>query len=74
MTEIDRMLGDPETAVYRVNSGRVITATDGFLTVANENGEILDRIAADDFVKHPRAGFIRIKKALLGKENGYGEH
>ena len=75
MTEIDRVIGNPEadlteenTAVYRVNDERVVAVTDGFFTVADENGEIIDRVAVSEYEKHPRAGFMRIKKAIDGKD------
>ena len=75
MVEIDRVIGNPEadlteenTAVYRVNDERVVAVTDGFFTVADENGEIIDRVAVSEYEKHPRAGFMRIKKAIDGKD------
>ena len=71
MSEIENMIGNSDaepvadTAVYRVKGRTAITVTGGFLTAANENGEILERIAVSDYVRHPRAGFIRIKKVVL---------
>lgn len=52
------------TAVYRVNEQHSVIVSDGFFTIANDTGDILDKIAVRDFARSPRAGFNRIKNIV----------
>lgn len=56
--------GADNTAVYRVNDQCSVIVTNGFFTISDNQGEILDRIAIAEFTCSPRAGFRRIKEAL----------
>lgn len=71
MTEINQAFdnlsaaaSDDSTAVYRVNDTHSVIVADGCFTIANNNGEILDKISVSSFAKSPRAGFRRIKTAI----------
>jgi len=55
---------EDNTAVYRVNDRHSVIVDGGYFTIANNNGEILDKIAISDFAKQPRVGFKKIKKAI----------
>ena len=55
---------DESTAVYRVNDTHSVIMADGYFTITNDNGDILDKISVSDFAKSPRAGFRKIKKAM----------
>ena len=55
---------DNNSAVYRVNDNYSVIVSDGYFTITNSNGEILDRISVSSFSKGPRAGFRKIKQAL----------
>ena len=52
------------TAVYRVNDKHSVVVVDGFFTITNDNGDILDEIAISEFARSPRAGFRKIKRAV----------
>lgn len=52
------------TAVYRINDTHTIAVSEGYFTIMNDNGSILDRIAISSFAKGPRAGFNKIKKII----------
>ncbi len=69
MVEISKAFGnisatasEDNTAVYRINDQRSIIVADGYFTIANTNGEILDKIAVSTFARSPRTGFNKIKK------------
>lgn len=71
MSEINKAFKNPETstasdntAVYRVNDQYSIIIADGFFTISNESGDILDRVAISDFSRSPRDRFKRIKTAV----------
>lgn len=71
MTEINKAFdnlsastAEDNTAVYRVNDQHSIIVADGFFTITNETGEILDRIAINDFARKPRSGFRKIKETV----------
>lgn len=55
---------DNSTAVYRVNDSHSVILADGYFTITNDNGDILDKITVSSFAKSPRAGFKKIKKAI----------
>ena len=55
---------DNSSAVYRVNDNHSVIVADGYFTITNSNGEILDKISVSSFAKSPRAGFRRIKIAI----------
>ena len=52
------------TSVYRVNDTHAVIVADGYFTITNDNGDILDKIAVSSFAKSPRAGFRKIKKVI----------
>ena len=52
------------TSVYRVNDTHSVIVADGYFTITNDNGDILDKISVSSFAKSPRAGFKRIKEAI----------
>ena len=71
MVEINKAFGnlsatatDDNTAVYRINEQHSVIVADGFFTIANDAGEILDRISISSFAQRPRAGFKRIKAVI----------
>ena len=71
MVEINKAFGnlsataaDNNTAVYRINEQHSVIVADGFFTIANDAGEILDRISISSFAQRPRAGFRRIKTVI----------
>ena len=71
MTEINKAFdnlsastAEDNTAVYRVNDQHSVIVADGFFTITNETGEILDRIAISDFARKPRSGFRKIKETV----------
>ena len=45
---------------YRVNDTHTIAMLDGYFTIMNDSGDILDRISISSFAKGPRAGFNKI--------------
>lgn len=55
---------DDNTAVYRVNDTHAVIVADGYFTITNDSGDILDKITVSSFAKSPRAGFKKIKKAI----------
>lgn len=55
---------DDNTTVYRINEKHTVVVTDGFFTITNDNGNILDRISISNFASRPRAGFNKIKKMI----------
>lgn len=71
MAEIDKAFDNlsaseknDNTAVYRINDTHTVAVSDGYFTVMNDNGDIIDQIAVKDFAKAPRAGFNKIKKMI----------
>ena len=54
---------DNSTAIYRVNDSHSVILADGYFTITNDNGDILDKISVSSFAKSPRTGFRKIKKA-----------
>ena len=55
---------DDSTAVYRVNDTHSVIVADGYFTIANNNGEILDKISVSSFSKGSRTSFNKIKKLV----------
>lgn len=55
---------DDSTAVYRINDQHAVIVADGYFTITNDAGDILDKISVSSFAKSPRAGFRKIKKAI----------
>ena len=55
---------DGNYAAYRINDQHTVIVADGYFTITNDNGDILDKIAVSSFAKSPRAGFKKIKKAI----------
>ena len=55
---------DDSTAVYRVNDTHSVIVAAGYFTIANNNGEILDKISVSSFSKSPRTSFNKIKKLV----------
>ena len=49
------------TAAYRINDTHTIAVSEGYFTIMNDSGAILDRISISNFAKGPRAGFNKIK-------------
>lgn len=71
MAEINKAFDDlsastaeNNTAVYRVNDDRSVIVADGYFTITNDNGDILDKIPVSAFARSPRAGFRKIKTAI----------
>ena len=71
MTEINKAFdnlsasaAEDNTAVYRVNDQHSVVVADGFFTITNDTGEILDRISISDFARKPRSGFRKIKETV----------
>ena len=52
------------TSVYRVNDTHSVIVADGYFTITNDNGDILDKMTVSSFAKSPRAGFRKIKKVI----------
>lgn len=71
MSEINRAFKnlDASTAenstVYHINEQHSVIVADGFFTIANASGDILDRIAINDFSNSPRVGFKRIMNTII---------
>ena len=55
---------DDSTAVYRINDQRAVIVADGYFTITNDAGDILDKISVSSFAKSPRTGFRKIKNAI----------
>ena len=55
---------DDSTAVYRVNDTHSVIVDESFFAIANNNGDIIERIAISSFAKSPRASFNKIKKLV----------
>ena len=53
------------TATYRINNTHTIAVSEGYFTIMNDNGDILDRIPISSFAKGPRAGFNKIKNIII---------
>ena len=49
---------------YRISSTHALLITDHCLIVANNHGEILEKIPLNALIRHPRSGFNRIKAAI----------
>lgn len=56
---------DDQTTVYRINDRSAVIVADGYFTITDGNGTILDRISVSSFARKPRTGFHKIK-SLLG--------
>jgi hypothetical protein len=56
--------GVRKSAAYRINDQHTVIVADGYFTITNDNGDILDKIAVSSFAKSPRAGFKKIKKVI----------
>ena len=56
---------DNNTAVYRVNDTHAVIVADGYFTITNDSGDILDKITVSSFAKSPRSGFRRIKQLII---------
>lgn len=48
-----------------INEQHSVIVADGFFTIANASGDILDRIAINDFSNSPRVGFKRIMNTII---------
>jgi hypothetical protein len=57
-------IGEDNTAVYRINDKHSVIVSEGYFTITNDNGDILDRISVSSFTLSPRAGFGRIKRII----------
>jgi len=55
---------DDSTAVYRINDQHAVIVADGYFTITNDAGDILDKISVSSFAKSPRTGFRKIKNAI----------
>ena len=71
MVEINKAFDNPsaatpdaQTTVYQINESSAVIVADGYFTITNGKGDILDRIAISSFAQRPRAGFYQIKKLL----------
>ena len=62
--DLDASTAKDNTAAYRVNDTHTIAMLDGYFTIMNDSGDILDRISISNFAKGPRAGFNKIKKMI----------
>ena len=47
-----------------MNDTHTIAVIEGYFTIINDNGDILDRIAISSFAQSPREGFKKIKKIV----------
>lgn len=67
MLELNKAFGnlatavDDSAAVYQLSDAHTGIVANGYFTIMNNNGEILERITAGGFAKSPSAGFRRIK-------------
>jgi hypothetical protein len=71
MAEINQAFDDlsaeeqPDKAViYRLANQKAVLVSEGFLTVANDNGDILRKIPMRRFARSPRVEFNKIKKLI----------
>ena len=62
--DLDASTAKDNTAAYRINDTHTIAMLDGYFTIMNDSGDILDRISICSFAKGPRAGFNKIKKMI----------
>ena len=62
--DFDASTAKDNTAAYRINDTHTIAMLDGYFTIMNDNGDILDKISISSFAKGPRAGFNKIKKMI----------
>ena len=62
--DLDASTAKDNTAAYRINDTHTIAMLDGYFTIMNDNGDILDKISISNFAKGPRAGFNKIKKMI----------
>ncbi len=60
----DAVASENNTAVYKVNDRYSIALIEGYFTIMNSAGEILDRMSVSDFKQSPRAGFHKIKRLI----------
>lgn len=63
----DNMVADTSAnseAVYRIDDSHIISTIGGKFTIINSAGNIIDEISAEDFSKHPRLEFNKIKKIV----------
>ena len=51
------------TPVYRINDKSVFTS-DGYFVIANDTGDIIDRVLISNFAEKPRVTFNKIKKII----------
>ena len=56
---------DGDCAVYRINNRCSVIVADGYFTITNDTGNVLDRIAIIEFSRSPRVGFNRIRRAVM---------
>ena len=52
------------TAVYRINDTHSVIVADGYFTISNNDGEILEQISVSSFARNPRSGFRKIKNSV----------
>ena len=52
------------TAVYRINDTHSVIVADGYFTISNRDGEILEQISVSSFARNPRSGFRKIKNSV----------
>ena len=52
------------TAVYRINDTHSVIVADGYFTISNKDGEILEQISVSSFAQNPRSGFRKIKNSI----------
>jgi len=61
---LEASTNENSTAVYRINDRRSVIVADGFFTITNDDGDILEQIAVSEFSRRPREKFKDIKKAV----------
>ena len=71
MTEISKAFdhmsastSQDNTAVYRINETHSVIVADGYFTISNKDGEILECISVNSFAQNPRSGFRKIKNSI----------
>lgn len=52
------------TAVYRINDAYSVIVADGYFTISNKDGEILEQVSVSSFAQNPRSGFRKIKNSV----------
>lgn len=63
--EAFQSLSDGEDVMtYSLRDDRTLSIAEGYLTVTDEAGRLLDKVSLDAFARSPRGSFNRIKKAV----------